>query len=261
MTQLTDARISRAILNAYHKKLSRQIISDVIIVGAGPAGLTAAFYLAKKKLNVTVLEKRLSPGGGLWGGGMAMNEVVLGTEALPVLDEFGVRHDYTVEGFHLVDAIELASAMCLKALQAGAVVLNLLTVEDVCVLNGRIAGVVVNRSMISGALPVDPITLTAESVVDATGHEAVVVEMLRKRDLLDRSKVAARVGEGPMDADSGEKFVVERAGEIFPGLWVAGMSVCTTFGGPRMGPIFGGMLLSGRRVAEQIELKRSEDLK
>jgi ribulose 1,5-bisphosphate synthetase/thiazole synthase len=28
------------------------------------------------------------------------------------------------------------------------------------------------------------------------------------------------------------------------------MSVCTTFNGPRMGPIFRGMLLSGRRVAE-----------
>jgi len=261
MTQPIEAQISRAILNAYHEKLSRQIISDVIIVGAGPAGLTAAFYLVEKGLNVTVLEKRLSPGGGLWGGGMAMNEVVLGTEALPILDEFGVRHVCTVGGLYLVDAMELASAMCLRALQAGAIVLNLLTVEDVCVLNGRMAGVVVNRSMISGVLPVDPITLMAEMVVDATGHEAVVVETLRKRDLLDRSKVATRVGDGPMDADSGEKFVVERAGEVFPGLWVAGMSVCATFRGPRMGPIFGGMLLSGKRVAEQIGLKKFKDLK
>lgn len=34
------------------------------------------------------------------------------------------------------------------------------------------------------------------------------------------------------------------------------MAVCATFGGPRMGPIFGGMLLSGRRVAELILEKR-----
>jgi ribulose 1,5-bisphosphate synthetase/thiazole synthase len=65
-------------------------------------------------------------------------------------------------------------------------------------------------------------------------------------------------GEGPMDASSGESFVVENVGEVFPGLWVAGMSVAATLGGPRMGPIFGGMLLSGKRAAELIEsaLKR-----
>jgi thiamine thiazole synthase len=30
------------------------------------------------------------------------------------------------------------------------------------------------------------------------------------------------------------------------------MSANAAFGGPRMGPIFGGMLLSGRKVAELI---------
>ena len=55
-----------------------------------------------------------------------------------------------------------------------------------------------------------------------------------------------------MDATRGEQFVVERAGEIFPGLWITGMSVSAALGGPRMGPIFGGMLLSGKRVAQLI---------
>ena len=56
-----------------------------------------------------------------------------------------------------------------------------------------------------------------------------------------------------MDATGGEAFVVEHAGEVFPGLWIAGMSVSATLGGPRMGPIFGGMLLSGQRVAAAIQ--------
>jgi len=46
--------------------------------------------------------------------------------------------------------------------------------------------------------------------------------------------------------------VVENTSECFPGLWTAGMSVCASHGGPRMGPIFGGMLLSGRTVAAQV---------
>ena len=113
-------------------------------------------------------------------------------------------------------------------------------------------GVVVNRTTISGALPVDPIVLQAENVVDGTGHEAVAVERLRARKLLAPQAGSAGSGEGPLDATAGEAFVVERVAEAYPGLWVTGMAVCATFGGPRMGPIFGGMLLSGRRVAELI---------
>ncbi|KAA0002477.1 MAG: ribose 1,5-bisphosphate isomerase, partial [Thermoplasmata archaeon] len=42
-----------------------------------------------------------------------------------------------------------------------------------------------------------------------------------------------------------------------PGLYVAGMAAIAYAGSPRMGPIFGGMLLSGKKVAEEI-LKKLE---
>ena len=56
----------------------------------------------------------------------------------------------------------------------------------------------------------------------------------------------------PLDADAGEKAIVENTREIYPGVYVAGMVCNAVYGAPRMGPIFGGMLLSGKKVAELI---------
>jgi thiamine thiazole synthase len=151
-----------------------------------------------------------------------------------------------------VDAIELASALCLKALQAGATVLNLMSAEDVCLHDGRVTGVVANRSLIGEGLPVDPIVFTARAVVDATGHEAVVANTLGRRGHIKGDRLSG-AGEDAMDARAGEQFVVEHVRQIFPGLWIAGMAVCATQRGPRMGPIFGGMLLSGVRAAQLID--------
>lgn len=258
MTVFNESQISRAILDSYHEKISGRVDSDVVIVGAGPAGLTAALHLTNRGFKVTVLERRLASGGGVWGGAMGLNEAVVQRDALAILKELGVRHDRARGDLIVVDAMELACALCLKAIQAGAVVLNLVTAEDLAVHQGRVCGVVINRSMISGALPVDPMTLSSRVVVDATGHEAVVVEKLRERGLLEGTELPQRVGEAPMDAFEGEQFVVDRVAEVYPGLWVSGMSVCTTFCGPRMGPIFGGMILSGARAAELIASQLEE---
>jgi len=59
-------------------------------------------------------------------------------------------------------------------------------------------------------------------------------------------------GEKSMWADVAETKTLENTKEVFPGLFVAGMSANATFGSYRMGPIFGGMLLSGKKVSELI---------
>lgn len=253
MHHLDEVQISKTIVDVYHERLLDRLVGDVVIVGAGPSGLVAATDLAKAGIKVTVIEKRLSPGGGIWGGGMGMNVAVIQQEAVSLLDEFGIRHEQRFDNLYAVDSLELASGLCCGALRAGASVLNLTTVEDLCIRGGRVTGVVINRSNLYGALPIDPIVLSSRATLDATGHEAILVQSLRKRRLLDDSPEAAQGVEGPMDATAGENFVVDRAREVFPGLWISGMSVSATLGGPRMGPIFGGMLLSGRRVAKLIQ--------
>lgn len=260
MPRLDEVEISKTILCTYHDKLLDRLASDVIIVGAGPSGLVAACFLAQSGAKVTVLEKRLAPGGGVWGGGMGMSVAVVQEEAVPLLTAMRIRCECKRKGLYAVDAIELSAGLCWNAVQAGVALFNLMTVEDLCVREERVTGVVVNRTTISGALPVDPIVFSASAVLDGTGHEAVLVQALRKRRLAVHAAESGEFGEGALDATRGERFVVEHVGEVFPGLWIAGMSVSATLGGPRMGPIFGGMLLSGKRVAELISASLARPL-
>ena len=46
--------------------------------------------------------------------------------------------------------------------------------------------------------------------------------------------------------------VLDITREVFPGLYVCGMAANAVFGGHRMGPVFGGMLLSGEKVAKEL---------
>ena len=55
------------------------------------------------------------------------------------------------------------------------------------------------------------------------------------------------MGEKSMEAEQGELQTVANTREVYPGLYVSGMAANAVYGGYRMGPVFGGMLLSGKR--------------
>ena len=78
---LDEVIISKAIIESYKDKLVNCLDVDVAIAGAGPAGLVCAYYLAKAGKRVVIFEKKLSIGGGMWGGGMLFNEIVVQEEA------------------------------------------------------------------------------------------------------------------------------------------------------------------------------------
>ena len=187
------------------------------------------------------------------GGGMMFNTIVVQEEAREILDEFAIRAREYEKGYYTADSVEASSALCYKSIQAGAKIFNLMSVEDVMIRqNNRVAGLVLNWSAVDIArLHVDPLTIRSKVVIDATGHASeichIVVDKLGGKL---RTESGGIMGEKSMWADVAERKIMENTIEVYPGLVVAGMAANAVLGAPRMGPIFGGMLLSGRRAAE-----------
>lgn len=252
--KLDDIKISRAIIESYKKKLTDALEVDVAIVGAGPAGMCCAYYLAKKGKKVVIFERKLSVGGGMWGGGIMFNEIVVQEKAREILDEFGVRSRLYEKNYYLSDSIEAVSTICSKSVKAGVRIFNLLSAEDVMIRKNRICGLVLNWTAVEIAnLHVDPITMRADFVVDATGHAAEVVRIAeRKSGLKLKTKTGKIMGEQSMWAEVAEDTIIRNSKEVAPGLFTCGMCANAVFGSPRMGPIFGGMLLSGKKVAQDL---------
>ncbi|MEJ5348886.1 MAG: sulfide-dependent adenosine diphosphate thiazole synthase [Desulfosoma sp.] len=251
---LDERIITKAIIDRYFEKIKSILDLDVAIVGAGPSGLVAGYCLASAGRKVAVFERKLSVGGGMWGGGMLFNEIVVQEEARHVLEELGVSTRLYEEGYYTADAVETASTLTSRCLKAGAPIFNAVTVEDVVMRPEGIVGLVINWTAVEMAgLHVDPLAIRARAVIDATGHDTEVVKVVQKK-VPGKLKTpsGAIEGEKSMWSDEAERLTIENTREVFPGLFVAGMAANATFGGPRMGPIFGGMLLSGKKVAELV---------
>lgn len=244
---MIETSISKVIIGEYCKRLSEHLENDVVIVGGGPAGLAASYYLAKAKVKTTVVEKKLSIGGGIWGGAAGYNVVTF--EDKDILDEIGVT-TRKQSGLYIADAIEFATALACQAKKAGVEIFNLIEAEDIVLKDETVKGIVVNSaSARTLGLHVDPFCICAEYTIDATGHPAELVGMLKERM---PQRFPKALHEYFMDVETSEAGVVEKTGEVFPGLYVAGMAVCDVYNLPRMGPIFGGMLKSGKKVAALI---------
>ena len=254
-----EEQISGAIVRSFFKKLENHLAIDVAIVGAGPSGLVAARDLAKVGYKTAIYESKLAPGGGVWGGGMLMNEVVVQDDAANILHDFEITTTSLGNGFHTVDSVEMASGLIFGARKAGAVIFNTVCVEDIVIHNGVVSGVVINWNPVRRLdMHVDPIVVTARAVVDGTGHPSEVVrKAVNKAGIQIDSPTGGILGEKPMWMEDGERTTVENTKRLFPGLYASGMAANNVQGGFRMGPIFGGMLKSGRKLAGII----AEDLR
>jgi len=223
--------------------------SDCIIIGAGPSGLMAGRNLAQSGKKVLIVERNNYLGGGFWIGGYLMNKVTVRHPGEKILDELAIPYYAAREGLFVADGPHACSKLIAAACDSGVKVANMTVFEDLVLKeDGRLRGVVINWTPVS-ALPreitcVDPVAIESTVVIDATGHDAQVVKKLEERGLVKAKNY------GAMWVEKSEDLIVEHTGEIHPGLIVTGMAVSTAYGLPRMGPTFGGMLVSGVVAAE-----------
>ncbi|MCQ6253465.1 sulfide-dependent adenosine diphosphate thiazole synthase [Methanocaldococcus sp.] len=246
-----EVKITRAILKASFDMWMDIVDVDVVIVGAGPSGLTCARYLAKEGFKVVVLERHLAFGGGTWGGGMGFPYIVVEEPADEILREIGVKL-IKIDDYYVADSVEVPGKLAVSAIDAGAKILTGIVVEDLIIRENGVAGVVINSYAIEKAgFHIDPLCIKSKVVVDATGHEASVLNTLIKKNKLN----AEVFGEKSMWAEKGENALLRNTREVYPNLFVCGMAANAAYGGYRMGPIFGGMYLSGKLCAELITEK------
>ncbi|MCX8195866.1 MAG: FAD-dependent oxidoreductase [Acidilobaceae archaeon] len=163
---------------------------DVVVVGAGPAGSTAAYLLAKAGLKVLLLERGRGAGSKLLWGGKAYAQPL--RDVWPELDKEAPIHRWvTKERISVLwgeraitleyklgrrvaftsPLTELAAWMARKAEAAGALFLDEVVVEEIVVKDGRVVGVRSGGDFVA-----------ADVVIDAEGANRLLLEKLGLAD-------------------------------------------------------------------------------
>ncbi|CED85470.1 thiazole biosynthetic enzyme [Phaffia rhodozyma] len=261
---IKEYMVSRAMTSRYYDDLMKSAISDVIILGAGSAGLSCAYVLAKERpdLKITILEAGVAPGGGAWVGGQLMSAMVIRKPADAFLRELGV--DFEDEGDFVVvkHAALFTSTILSKVLQFPNVKLyNATAAEDLITRpdalgNGglRVSGVVSNYTLVTLAHGLqscmDPQTITAPIVCSFCGHDGPFGGFAAKR-CVSIGLVEQLGNMRGLDMRNAEDYIVNNTREIVPGLITGGMELSELDGSNRMGATFGAMLMSGAKAAKE----------
>ncbi len=249
--KISEKAVTRAIVEEFSRQFSDYVESDCLIIGGGPSGLIFARDLAEKGYKVLVVERNNYLGGGFWLGGYLMNKITVRAPAQKILEELEIPYTTREEGLFVADGPHACSALIKSSCDAGIKIANMTTFDDLVYRQGKVGGAVINWTPVE-SLPrqitcVDPIAMESAVLVDATGHDAAVLNKYIER------KGEKLPGFGAMWVEESEEAIVEHTGNFAPGLYACGMAVSTAYGLPRMGPTFGSMLASGRKLAGIID--------
>ncbi|SCV99606.1 LAFE_0A06898g1_1 [Lachancea fermentati] len=277
---IRESTVSRAMTSRYFKDLDKFAVSDVVIVGAGSSGLSAAYVIAKNRpdLKIAIIEANVAPGGGAWLGGQLFSAMIMRKPTHLFLQELDIP--YEDEGDYVVvkHAALFTSTVLSKVLQFPNVKLfNATAVEDLVTRpagNGavNVAGVVTNWTLVSMAHDLqscmDPNVIELSGykddgsrdpskkhgvILSTTGHDGPFGAFSAKRIVsIDNNKKLG--GMKGLDMNNAEAGVVKHSGSYtgVGSMYFAGMEVAELEGCNRMGPTFGAMAVSGIKAAEEI---------
>ncbi|KAI0365748.1 Thi4-domain-containing protein [Pilatotrama ljubarskyi] len=263
---IEEAQVSRAMIKRYFNMMYERAISDVVIIGAGSAGLSCAYHLATSRpdLKITIIEANVAPGGGAWLGGQLMTPMVVRKPADRFLTELGVP--FEDEGpFVVVKHAALFTSTVLSRVLAlpNVVLMNATAVEDLIVrpdprdpsgTGQRVAGVVTNWTLVAlnhdTQSCMDPNVITAPVIISATGHDGPMGAFSAKR-LVSMGLLKELGNMRGLDMNRAEPAIVNGTREVAPGLIMTGMELSEHDGSNRMGPTFGAMMASGIKAARE----------
>jgi len=257
---IRESQVSRAMTRRYFEDLDTYAESDIVIVGAGSCGLSAAYMLGKKRpdLKIAVVEAGVAPGGGAWLGGQLFSAMVMRKPADAFLRDVGVEYEDEGDFVVVKHAALFTSTLLSRVLSFPNIKLfNATAVEDLITRPSdssiRIAGVVTNWTLVSmhhnDQSCMDPNTINAHVVISTTGHDGPFGAFSVKR--LAGMKEIQMQGMRGLHMEAAEEMVVKGTREVVKGLVVGGMELSEIDGSCRMGPTFGAMVLSGVKAAEE----------
>ncbi len=190
--------------------MSTKLKYDVIVVGAGPAGLSAAIVLAKAGVRVIVIERGRFPGSKNVMGGVfysdCMKDIVdefpgnapverhIIDQRIWILDEeSSVGFNHKNEAFnqkpyncHTVFRAKFDRWMATEAEKAGALIINNTVVKEPLMENGKVIGVRTDRPQGD---------VYADCVIAADGVNALFAQSLGMRKNIRPDAVAIAVKE------------------------------------------------------------------
>ncbi|KAF2713125.1 Thi4-domain-containing protein [Pleomassaria siparia CBS 279.74] len=263
---IRESQVSRAMTRRYFADLDSYAESDIVIIGAGSCGLSAAYMLGKQRpdLKIAIIEAGVAPGGGAWLGGQLFSAMVMRKPADAFLDDLGVAYEDEGDFVVVKHAALFTSTLLSRVLSFPNIKLfNATAVEDLITRPAptptdphavRIAGVVTNWTLVSmhhdDQSCMDPNTINAPLVISTTGHDGPFGAFSVKR-LVSMQQIEKLGGMRGLDMRTAEDAIVKGTREVVKGLVVGGMELSEVDGANRMGPTFGAMALSGVKAAEE----------